>query len=170
MLDDLRTLGHWAPRRWLVAAATAAAFVLAVAVPTDLIDTSWFRRDVPPTWWAWPSLLLSGALVGMLAGSYVADPTPVSRPRRFGVVGSLLTFFAVGCPVCNKLVLLALGYTGALTWFEPLQPVLQALAIGLLGWALLARLRGARACPVSPSDDSTTTTSASTTPVQEKQP
>ena len=59
-----------------------------------------------------------------------------------------MTFFAVGCPVCNKLVLLALGSAGAITWFQPLQPVLQALAIGLLGYALVTRLRTAQACPV----------------------
>jgi hypothetical protein len=179
VLADLRTFGTWSPRRWLAAAGVATAYVLVVAVPTDLVDTPLFSRDVPPTWWAWPSLLLSAVLVGLLAASYVADssgpdgpagpaepsgspqpdrsrqPAPATdapRSRRFGVFGSLLTFFAVGCPVCNKVVLLALGYTGALTWFQPLQPLLQAVAIGLLAWALLARLRGARLCAVDVED------------------
>ncbi|WP_202911500.1 hypothetical protein [Segeticoccus rhizosphaerae] len=162
MLADLRTLGTWVPRRWLVAAGVGVAYLLAVAVPTDLFDTPVFTRDVPPTWWAWPSLLASALLVGLLAASYVADhpsgatdpagPAGSPRPSRFGVVGSLLTFFAVGCPVCNKVVLLVLGYTGALTWFQPLQPLLQAGAIGLLAWALLARLRGARRCAVDVED------------------
>ena len=42
----------------------------------------------------------------------------------------------------------ALGSAGALTWFEPIQPVLQAVAVALLGWALFARLEGERSCPV----------------------
>jgi hypothetical protein len=54
----------------------------------------------------------------------------------------------VGCPVCNKLVLLALGSAGAMTWFEPVQPLLQLAAVGVLVWALDVRLRGERACPV----------------------
>lgn len=69
--------------------------------------------------------------------------------------GGLLTFFAVGCPVCNKLVLLALGYAGAMTWFQPVQPVLQVLAVTLLGLALVQRLRGELACTVSPTPERT---------------
>ncbi|GIM63480.1 hypothetical protein Pve01_80590 [Planomonospora venezuelensis] len=60
----------------------------------------------------------------------------------------MLTFFAVGSPVCNKLVLLALGSAGAMVWFEPVQPLLQLAALGLLVWALRVRLRGELACAV----------------------
>lgn len=60
----------------------------------------------------------------------------------------MVTFFAVGCPVCNKLVLLAVGTSGALAWFEPVQPVLSVLALGLLAWALIRRLRSEASCPV----------------------
>jgi hypothetical protein len=149
----------WAPRRWLVAGAVAVAYVGVVGVPTDLIDTPLFWREIPPTWWSWPSLLLTALLVGLLASTYVAVPHGLAtrdedRPRRGGTAGAALTFFAVGCPVCNKLVLLALGSSGAMTYFEPAQPFLQAAAIALLGWALRARLRGERACPM-PTDPPT---------------
>ena len=43
--------------------------------------------------------------------------------------------------MCNKLVLVALGTTGARRWFEPVQPLLAALSIVLLGAALRGRLR-----------------------------
>jgi hypothetical protein len=122
-----------------------------VAVPTDLVDTPVFGREIPPTWWAWPSLVVTSVLGGLLLASYVARPAVTDADRRTargGWVGGVLTFFAVGCPVCNKLVLLALGSAGALTWFEPVQPVLQLLAVVLLGWALRARLRGELSCPV----------------------
>ena len=62
----------------------------------------------------------------------------------------MLTFFAVGCPVCNKLVLLALGASGAMTYFEPVQPVLSLLAVVLLAWALARRLRVQSACAIEP--------------------
>ena len=139
----------WPARRWLVALATAAGFVLVVAIPTDLIDTPVFGREVPPTWWAWPSLLVSSLLAGVLIATYVRAPSQQDRPatRRGGWVGGLLTYFAVGCPVCNKLVLLALGSAGAMTWFEPFQPVLQGAAVLLLLWALRGRLLGELSCP-----------------------
>jgi hypothetical protein len=139
----------WPARRWLVALAAAAAFVVVVAVPTDLIDTPVFGREVPPTWWAWPSLLTSSLLGGLLVATYVRAPSQPDRAssRRGGWAGGLLTYFAVGCPVCNKLVLLALGSAGAMTWFEPFQPVLQAAAVLLLLWALRSRLLGELSCP-----------------------
>jgi threonine/homoserine/homoserine lactone efflux protein len=92
-------------------------------------------------------------LAGLLVATYV-DPAvaDAASERRGGYAGGLLTFFAVGCPVCNKLVLLALGTTGALTWFEPVQPLLQLAGIALLTYALVRRLRGERTCPVTPPE------------------
>ena len=46
------------------------------------------------------------------------------------------------------LALLALGYSGALTWFAPAQPFLAALALVLSVIAVLSRLRGQVACPL----------------------
>ena len=147
----ITALRQWPARRWLTALGAAVGFVLAVGVPTDLVDTPVFGREVPPTWWAWPSLLVSSALAGLLVGSYVAGPVAEGDrgPRRGGWIGSALTYFAVGCPVCNKIVLLALGSAGALTWFEPVQPLLQVAAVALLAWALRRRLRGQLSCPTT---------------------
>ena len=143
-----RVLG-WSGRRWTVAAAVFVAFVVIVAIPTDLIDTPVFSREIPPTWWSWPSLLLSSVLGGLLVATYVdASPGRDEHGRRRGWIGGALTYLAVGCPVCNKFVLLALGSAGAITWFEPVQPVLQALAVLLLIWALQVRLAGEVSCPV----------------------
>lgn len=140
----------WPMRRWAVAAGATVLYALLVAIPTDLIDTPLFSREIPPTWWSWPALAVSSVLAGLLTATYVARPgTPdvqMDRPAKGGYLGGFLTFFAVGCPVCNKLVLLALGTSGALTWFEPVQPVLSIAAIGVLIWALRARLRGEVAC------------------------
>lgn len=149
-LPDPRTaltaLRGWSARRWLTAAGVAILAVLLVGIPTDLIPNPIFGREIPPTWWSWPALLVSSALGGLLAASYLDPPTDAETGERRGWAGGLLTYFAVGCPVCNKLVLLALGSAGAMTWFEPVQPVLQLLAVVLLGWALAVRLAGEVAC------------------------
>src|SRR5699024_12374848 len=67
---------------------------------------------------------------------------------RAGSAAGILAWFAVGCPVCNKIALLALGYTGALTWFAPFQPVLAVTALILATIALVWRLKGQVACPL----------------------
>lgn len=151
LLLDLRA---WSARRWIAAAVAAVLLGLFVALPTDLVANPVFSRAIPPTWWAWPSLVVSAMLGGLLVATYVAPVLDDTAPaRRSGYAGGLLTFFAVGCPVCNKLVLLALGSAGALTWFEPVQPLLQVAAVGLLTWALLVRLRGERACRLTPDPE-----------------
>lgn len=150
--SSLTALRRWPLRRWWAAALATLACVLVVGIPTDLVDTGWFGREVPPTWWSWPALVVSSVLAGLLAATWVAAPADLSERTASGRgwAGGLLTFFAVGCPVCNKLVLLALGSAGAMTWFQPVQPLLQVASVVLLGWALRTRLRGEVACSWSP--------------------
>lgn len=146
-------LRSWPARRWRFAAGTMVLTVLATAIPTAMIPTGLFTRDIPTTVWAWPVLLVTAVLAGMVAATYVARRDARDegdRSSTLGAVGAFTTFFAVGCPVCNKLVLLALGYTGALQYFAPAQPFLAALAIALLGWALVVRVRRERSCPIPP--------------------
>lgn len=153
-----RGLRNWTARQALVAAAAATAFGLLLGVATVLIPNSLFTRDIPPTWWSYPVWALTSIFAGMLAATYVRDRSeaddagpgdrPERDPGRFGVAGGALAWFAVGCPVCNKLVLLALGYSGAITWFMPVQPFLAVGALLLTGLALVQRLRGQVACPV----------------------
>lgn len=148
MLDALRL---WTRRRWLAAATAGIATALVIALPTAMVPTPVFGRAVPTTWWAWPVLVVSSVLSGLLFATYVREPgdeQPASATLdRRGAVGGLLAFFAVGCPVCNKLALVALGYTGALRWFAPVQPFLAVAGMGLLAWAVRARLAGQLACP-----------------------
>ena len=60
--------------------------------------------------------------------------------------------FAVGCPICNNLVVALIGSGETLRYWAPLQPVLGVLSIALLSTGLGVRLRGAAACPVPPPD------------------
>lgn len=73
------------------------------------------------------------------------------RSSRMGVAGGILAWFVVGCPVCNKIALLALGYSGAITWFAPVQPLLAVVAMILTAVALVWRLRGQVSCPLPAS-------------------
>lgn len=61
-------------------------------------------------------------------------------------LGDCFSAFAVGCPVCNKLVMAALGASGALFIWAPLQPVVAVAALALLGYTFLRRVRGELVC------------------------
>ncbi|GGC08007.1 hypothetical protein [Cellulomonas carbonis] len=160
-------LRSWTPRQWVAAGLFTVAFALLIGIPTVLIPNPVFGREIPVVAWNYPAWIATSVLAGMLAATYVRPrrlagapgavdggalagdaPDEVDRPSRLGMVGGVLTWFAVGCPVCNKVALLALGYSGALTWFAPVQPYLAGVALLLTAGALVVRLRGQVACPV----------------------
>ena len=149
------TMRSWSGRHVLVAIGAAVLVALAIGLPTDVIPNPVFGRPVPVTWWSYPTLIITAVLGGLLAATYVngrtSAPTSLDEmdaPTRRGGIAGLLSFFAVGCPVCNKVVIVALGTTGARQWFEPIQPLLAVASIVLLAWALRARLRSATTCSI----------------------
>jgi hypothetical protein len=135
----------------MAAALGAAASALLIGLPTDVIPNPVFGRSIGVTWWSYPVLAVSAVLAGLLVATYVRDDSradEVDASARVGGVGGALSFFAVGCPVCNKLVIVALGTVGARRWFEPIQPLLAAASMVLLVVALRARLRSAVSCAI----------------------
>ena len=148
-------------RQRLAAVGFSVAFALLIGIPTVLIPNPVFGRQVPVHAWNYPVWIASSVLAGMLATTYVrrtrgiADTAATDdtgdAPSRFGMVGGVLAWFAVGCPVCNKIALFALGYSGAVTWFAPVQPFLAAAALVTTAGALLMRLRGQIMCSPTPS-------------------
>ncbi|MFF8818449.1 hypothetical protein ACF07D_10695 [Leucobacter sp. NPDC015123] len=152
----LRALRAWGPRQVFVAAGVAIGFAVLVGVATVLIPNPWFAREIETVWWNYPVWILTAIGVGLLTATYMrpagtggVTETPTERrSTRMGLAGGVLTWFAVGCPVCNKIALIALGYSGAITWFAPLQPVLAVAALLLTAIALVWRLSGQVACPM----------------------
>ncbi len=146
---------YWGVRRYLVAVVAGFLWLVVSGIPTDLLDTQLFARMTPVVWWNYPFWIAGAVLVGLLAATYVAEPgdrRPAGSQEKNVAGGGLLSVFAIGCPVCNKLVVLALGYGGALTYFAPVQPVLGFLSVGLLLYALRLRLRSEAACPTPRSE------------------
>ena len=134
--------------RVVIAAAGAVSTAIVMGVPTGIIHTSWYTRMTPVEWWNYPVWISSSVLVGALLSTYVGPGSATTRDRgsRRGFLGGLLSFLAVGCPVCNKVVVLAIGVSGALSWFAPAQPVLGVVSVLLIASALRRRLRGMQAC------------------------
>ncbi len=147
----LAAIRGWEARRYLVALVVGTVWLALSGVPTDLVDTPLFLRMTPAEWWDYPLWVAGAVLVGLLAATYAARPARHVSGASHGKVlgGGLLSVFAVGCPVCNKLVVLALGAGGALNYFGPAQPVLGLLSVGLLLHALRSRLASEGTCPVN---------------------
>ena len=144
-------LTGWPARRWLVAALAAAASALAIGIPTGVVSTSIYSRMTPVVWWDYAFWAISAGVLGLIAATYVRVRTPGGSGRGRALGGGILSTFAVGCPICNKIVVALLGIGGALDYWAPLQPFLGLLSVGLLLATLELRLRGERSCPVEPA-------------------
>ncbi len=92
--------------------------------------------------------MATAALTGLLTATYVTEGQQHGLDKR-GTLGAFLSYLAIGCPVCNKIALIALGSTGALQFFAPVQPYLALVGLALLAWALAIRLRGEMTCRIS---------------------
>lgn len=157
-------MASWDRRQWVAAVLGTLGVAVLTGAPTVMFPNPVFGRMVPVTAWNRPAWIITSVLAGLLIATYITPATATADPggthggdelddaTRRGGLGGLLSYFAIGCPVCNKLVVLALGSSGAMSWFAPLQPLLAVASVGLLAWALWTRLRTAESCPVgSPS-------------------
>ncbi len=141
---------------------------LAYGLVTAIIPNPVFGRSVAPEPFAIWTWLVSAPLMGLVLATYTA-PRPSSRivmltaltpveeervERRSSTVGSLAsfgTFLAIGCPLCNKVALLLLGASGAMSVWAPIQPWVAVASLAMLTATVVWRLRlrvGGVACPV----------------------
>jgi hypothetical protein len=131
------------PRRLLFALAAGGASALAIGAPANVIDTGLFTRMTPVHWWEYPVLVLTALLTALWAAS-PRHSCSKGSPGGARIAGStVLSTLAIGCPVCNKLVVGALGVSGALGTWAPVQPF---VAVGSLVTVSLAVLARRRAC------------------------
>jgi hypothetical protein len=127
------------PWRWAAGVGAAALSAVVIGVPTDMLDTDLFTRMTPIRWWEYPVLGLAAVLTGL----WVAIPHGAGELRGGGgVVGATTAaVFAVGCPICNKIVVGLLGVSGALGIWAPIQPILAVLSLAALAAAVVIRWR-----------------------------
>lgn len=137
-VSTLHALRRLDARTWLVALVLGALSALVIAIPTRLVPNELFRRMTPTRPLDYVFLVIASALIGLVLAVSRRSPDLVGGGRV--LTGGLGTVLAVGCPVCNKLVVPALGVGGAVSVFAPLQPVLGAASIAILGVALKRRL------------------------------
>lgn len=135
-------------RPFIVGAGTAIASALLMGIPTDVVPNSYFTRMTPVRPQDYVFLSITALLIGLVAASYTIPLPRSGAPAGKVTAAGLLSYLAVGCPACNKVVLLLLGTSGALTYWAPLQPLIALASILLLTTTLWFRIRALRSpCP-----------------------
>jgi len=145
-----QSLLSWPRKKWLFAIFAGVLTYVVIAIPTAVIKNPIFGREIGVTSWSVPVLIITSILSGILFATYIRTENYLSEERsvKIGSVGGLFSFLAVGCPACNKIALLALGTTGAINYFAPIQPYLGLIGILLLLYAVQKRLVGESMCKI----------------------
>lgn len=148
MPNCFTSLLTWSTKRWVVAISVGVLTYFVIALPTAVVENPIFGREIAVTSWSVTVIVISSILTGLLTATYVKNDFSDENPKhlKIGSAGALLSFFAVGCPVCNKLALIALGYSGAIQYFAPIQPYLALAGIALLMYSLRMRLNNEYSC------------------------
>lgn len=152
-LERLRaTLG---PRFWIVAALGTLVSLMILGVPSAVIPNPLFIRMTPTEPFNVAVWLQSAPLAGLLLATYLArdgsraDVHADAGTRRL-TLGGVGAYLAIGCPICNKVIVAVLGVSGALDVFAPVQPLIGAASVALLAatlfWRLRMRARGCTRC------------------------
>lgn len=149
--QDLFLLGtvlrSFTPGAWLAAVLAGLLVLLAIGGSTAIFENDFFGRMTPVRPQDYVFWIVSAVLVGLLAGTFVVSRAAEHAGKA--VAGGFFADIAVGCPVCNKIVVAAIGSSGALTFFGPLQLFIGIGSIGLLAVALILRARAiSGACPI----------------------
>jgi hypothetical protein len=133
----------------LAALGTAAV----IGIPSDVIPNPWFTRQIAVDGFDVVVLIALSLLTGALAVTYALASGQTTTAERAGVGSGIVGFFAVSCPVCNKIVVGLIGTSGASGWFASIQPLLGVAAVALATAALVVRIRAIRrgACAVPSS-------------------
>ena len=148
-----RQLAAFSRRQWKVAGWSYLAALLIMGVAGETLPGASAGRVVPIQWWNYVTLILSPALIALIAATFVPAGQP-RRSRRCGKtgtgVGGAAGTLAMACPVCNPLAIPVFGAAGILSFLAPYRGLIALTSIVLLAVTLLLRLRTARKCQIAP--------------------
>ncbi len=116
---------------------------LVLGIPTALIPTTIFLRQIPANFFDYIFLFATSSLIGV----YVSLSFSNKKQDRsaYGILsGTVASLFAFGCPICNALLVSLFGSTALLVYFEPFRPILGAISIAILSLMVYIKMRSNR--------------------------
>lgn len=119
----------------IIGILSGIGFFLLLGLVSAMVPNPFFSRMTAISSFDWTILVLTSILAGSYIGLYHFIKNNKNLSITCATSGGVLSFLAFACPVCNKLILLVLGFSGAMTYFAPIQPILGTLGVLLLIYA-----------------------------------
>lgn len=148
---SIRQLRSYTPHQWRIAGCWALGSFLAMGIAGETLPGASLGRAVPVQWWNYVTLVISPALIGLCAATFVASEPRHSRlggATGAGMGGAIGTV-AMACPVCNPVAIPIFGSAGVLSFLEPERGLIALLSMALLVMTLVLRLGVVRSCQMA---------------------
>lgn len=134
--------------------AAIIAFFL-FGIPTAVIPNSYFFRMSPVTIFDYVFLPVNSILLGTFIallfyqGNYKRLTKLKNTKTESAATGAaFVNVLALGCPICNVVLVSLFSTTALMTYFEPLRPALAVLTAGILGTAIYFKAKSIKECKV----------------------
>jgi len=116
-------------------------FFLIMGTPTALISTPLIKysRMIPATFLDYFFLITTSVLLGTLISLKLYFNSKEKSEYK-AAAGGIAGFIAFSCPICNVLLVSALGSATIMTFIEPLRPVLGIASIIILIYLIYREL------------------------------
>lgn len=129
------------PQFWSRSLFWSLGFAASIGIPTVLIDSPFFQRMTPSTWWNYVLWVASALLGGAIMALRKHPGAQTCKVEGSAMGSGALAYLAVGCPICNKVVVAVLGVSGALNYFAAVQPLIGILSITIMVLTLRRMVR-----------------------------
>ncbi len=146
------------PASWPYVAIGSVAAIIAFflfGIPTAVIPNSYFFRMSPVTIFDYIFLpinsVLFGAFIALLfyQGNYKRLIKLKNTKTESAATGAaFVNVLALGCPICNVVLVSLFSTTALMTYLEPARPALSVLTAGILGTAIYFKAKSIKECKV----------------------
>ncbi len=121
---------------FLLALGSSIVAFFFFSIPTAVLSNPYFTRMTPVSVFDWAVLIVTSILLGAYVGMHYYKKSSINAQNTKATCsaagGAFLGPLSYGCAICNKILVLLLGFVGVTTYFVPLQPYLGVLSIGFL--------------------------------------
>lgn len=120
-----------------IGVGSSILFFITFGIVTVLIPNQFFARMSSITLLDYVFLIITSSLLGTYVGLHFFQKNNNFNSCSVAATGGgILGFLSFGCAVCNKVLILLLGFIGVITYIEPYQPLIGLVGIILLGYAV----------------------------------
>jgi hypothetical protein len=133
---------------FIISILTAVITFLLFGFITAVVPNPFFTRMTQLSYFDYLFLTLSSLLLGIYVGLHFYEKNKIKicniKSDYTAAGGTLLSFLAFSCPVCNILLVYLFGTTALLVYFQPVQPILGTLGIIIIAITIYFKVKKLR--------------------------